>query len=247
MQEFVRDGVVAAVAKGDPFAKHGAEDQAVPDVDNGIVFIEAPDVIGHGDTGASLLDGIEISIHPAFGVAHIGIDEDDVRAQPISDLKDGPVRPGAACEAGALGKAEGFKKRYDFDTGAGWREVRVDEDGASPAFADDYDGGVLHACFEIALRSRDERADVTCFLVKRDADDHACGTDGARGCLDIGLDEAAELIDFPGAPADEQRDVLRGPKPGDCETAQSAEHRRTLHEVSIAERGNGTALTYMHV
>jgi hypothetical protein len=37
----------------------------------------------------------------------------------------------------------------------------------------------------------------------------------AHGCLDIGLDEAAEFIDFPGAAADEQ-------------------HRCTLHEGSIA-------------
>jgi hypothetical protein len=224
-QELVGDRIVAAMAKGDPLSKHRTEDKTVPYVDDGIILIEAPDVVCDRETGAPVLNGVKILIDPALRVADVSVDEDHIGGKAARDLKDGPVRPGAASESWALGEAERLEEGHDLDASGRRGQRSLKQDRACLAFSHDEDRSVLHARFKITLSLLDEGSYVASFIVEWDADDHAGGADASHCRHDIRMDEPIEFVDLPGTETNDQPRGFRHPKRGDCHAAQSAEHR----------------------
>jgi hypothetical protein len=224
-QELVGDRIVAAMANGDPLSKHRTEDKTVPYVDDGIILIEAPDVVCDRETGAPVLNGVKILIDPALRVADVSVDEDYIGGKAARDLKDGPVRPGAAGEPWALGEAERLQEGHDLDASGRRGQRSLKQDRACFAFSHDEDRSVLHARFKIALSLLDEGRYVASFIVKwmptiTLAEPMLPTADTTSGWMSL-----LNFVDLPGTEANEQLRGFRHPKRGDCHAAQTAEHR----------------------
>lgn len=174
-------------------------------MDDGVIFVDAPDIIGDRDIGAALLNGVEVAMEPALRVAHIRVDENDVGMKPVGHMQDRPVRPRAPAESGPLGEAEGLEERHHLDASCGSRQRSLHQHGARLSFSDNHDCGVLRPRLQIALRCRDEGGNITAFFVERDADDDAGGADASHCRLHVRMDHAVEFIDLPGSVAYEQR------------------------------------------